>query len=93
MSSQDSLGHNLAAEYTPPESPIPGAMVRTTSDDFPPPPTAEDLQNAANHRHSSAGSYSSLSSPPDITRKISNQMSNVPSLRTLEQDDGDTSGE
>ena len=98
VSSQDSIGNIPPSDYTPPGSLSSHTSIhRTGSEEFPAPPSEVFFQ----HRHSS-GSFPPVTPPPDLTRQSpadkftdtkGSRVMHLSSVRTIEEDDGQESGE
>lgn len=96
VSSQDSIGNIPPSDYTPPGSVgSRNSIPRAGSEEFPPPPDGMIFQ----HRHSS-GSFPPVTPPPDLTRQApiptdpkGSRVMHLSSVRTIEEDDGQVSGQ
>ena len=98
VSSQDSIGNLPPSDYTPPGSLSSHTSIpRAGSEEFPSPPSDMFFQ----HRHSS-GSFPPVTPPPDLTRQApadkftdtkGSRVMHMSSVRTIDEDDGQVSGE
>ena len=98
VSSQDSIGNIPPSDYTPPGSLSSHTSIpRAGSEEFPSPPSDMFFQ----HRHSS-GSFPPITPPPDLTRQVpadkftdgkGSRVMHMSSVRTIDEDDGEVSGE
>lgn len=98
VSSQDSIGNLPPSDYTPPGSLSSHTSIpRAGSEEFPSPPSDMFFQ----HRHSS-GSFTLVTPPPDLTRQApadkftdtkGSRVMHMSSVRTIDEDDGQVSGE
>lgn len=97
ISSQDSIGNIPPSDYTPPGSVGSRSSIpRAGSDELPPPPLDSMVFQ---HRHSSS-SFTPITPPPDLTRQApfstdtkGSRVMHLSSVRTIEDDDGQASGE